>query len=139
MQCKKRLSDDVKAQIIALSATGMTQVAIGQQLQLSQQVVSLTLRNYRERGSWCTAQRSGRPRATTDRTDNLIRRISTSHPTWSAKEISSELQCPPSVRTIQRRLHDKFHLTFYWLLRRENLDFSYFFFNTRNFWRQLYT
>ena len=50
--------------------------------------------------------RSGRPRATTSRTDKLIGRISHANPRLSANEISKEIFIEKKVsdRTVRRRL-----------------------------------
>jgi transposase len=104
------LSPEQRAQIVVLSKNGMPQVCIAAQIGVSQQVVSYTLKSYKSNGSYSSAQRSGRPRVTTKRCDTMIRRVCSANPTWSAKEISQEILSPPSVRTIQRRLHDEFNL-----------------------------
>jgi transposase len=104
------LSETTRAQIVALSSTGMKQAAISSRLHVSQQVVSLTLQKFRSSNSFASATRSGRPRVTSPRDDIMIRRISMQHPTWSSREISAEIPSTISARSIRRRLHDEFHL-----------------------------
>ena len=60
-------------------------------------------------------KKTGRPRVTSERTDNLIKRIVTKQPTTSSTQISSELPLTSSVscRTIRRRLHDELDLKSY--------------------------
>lgn len=106
----RELSTEERAQIVAFSESGMRQIDIANRLMVSQSVVAKTLRKYRERGTFSSAKRQGRPRATTHRTDVMIRRVATIHPMWSAKEIAAELPAATSTRTIQRRLHDEFDL-----------------------------
>jgi transposase len=110
MPRNKEISTEKRAQIVALCKTGMKQTEVGERLGVSQQVVSLTWKKYRDQDCFESAHRSGRPHATTMRTDAMIRRVATIHPALSAKEIQAELPSTPSVRTIQRRLHDNFQL-----------------------------
>jgi predicted transcriptional regulator len=55
----KDLSAEKRAQIIALTDSGLTQVAICNQLGISQPLVSQTLKRYRGSETFSSGQRSG--------------------------------------------------------------------------------
>jgi transposase len=110
MPRNSEITPETRAQIVALSTSGMRQVDIGKQLKVSKQVVSATVRRCNGSGSFKSAQRSGRPKVTTSRDDNVIRRLAVRHPTWSSATINAELPTPISNRTVRRRLHDTFAL-----------------------------
>lgn len=112
MPRNKEIPATTRAQIVALSSTGMKQTAIAEQLNTSQQVVSATLKKFRTTGTFSSDRRTGRPRVTTVREDKMIRRLATQHPTWSSREINAEMPstCTVSTRTIRRRLSSEFEL-----------------------------
>ena len=100
----KELLQHQRSQIVAFCECGMRQFDIANRLGVTQSVVSKTLKKFQESSSFSSAVRSGRPPVTTQRTDIMIRRLSTVHPNWSAKQILHELPVTPSVTTVKRRL-----------------------------------
>jgi predicted transcriptional regulator len=104
------LSTATRAQIVAFSECGMLQIDIANRLNVSQSVISRTLKIYGTRGTFSSRKRSGRPKITTSRTDSMIRRQVLARPMITAREISTEICNAPSIRTIQRRLHTDFNL-----------------------------
>jgi transposase len=107
------LSQTKRAQIVALCECGMKQVDVSKQLGVSKQVVSLTIRRFKETKSFQSKSRSGRPRKTTPATDRMIRRLAVANPSVSSKAIASSLPTPVSSRLVRRRLHDEFDLKSY--------------------------
>lgn len=108
----RNISSESVAQMVAWNEMGMSQTAIATLLRLQQSVVSRCLKRYRETGSFSWLKTTGRPRVTTERTDNLIHRMSVADPTRSSTSIKSSLPDHVTVnrRTIQRRLQKDFNL-----------------------------
>ena len=109
---KKQILQETRDLIISMKDRGCTQVAISTVLKISESSISKILKSHQEYGSSCVKKRSGRPRVTTRRCDNLIKRYSVSKPTATASEIRANLPNPlvVSVRTIRRRLQKDFGL-----------------------------
>ena len=109
------LSTEKRAQIVALVKSGMTQTDVATQLNVSQPVVSITMRRFNETGGFASKKRSGRPKCTTMQTDRLIRRCVILNPSETSSQIV--LQLPPSRRisssTVRRRLSKQFGLRAY--------------------------
>lgn len=104
----KQVTDAVKTAIIALNEhSSLTQKEIGERYGISQNAVSSILKRYRETGSIEVAKRSGRPRKTTPRVDNMMKREVKKHPFASASEVKSAL-APAldhmALRTVRHRL-----------------------------------
>lgn len=106
------LSSELRAQIVALCDSGLSQTAVAKMLKLSRQCVNYTLKRFRETGSFKSKPRSGRPSVTSPATDRMIRRKVLIDPTISSTCISREL--PENVhvkpRTIRHRLLQKYGL-----------------------------
>ena len=102
------LSPKKRGIIAALYEQGLVQREISQKLGCSLSTVSRTLKRHKEdpQLNFTSKMRSGRPRATTSRTDKLIGRISHANPRLSANEISKEIFIEKKVsdRTVRRRL-----------------------------------
>ena len=109
---KKQILQETRDLIISMKDRGYTQVAISTVLKISESSISKILKRHQEYGSSCVKKRSGRPRVTTRRCDNLIKRYSVSKPTATASEIRANLPNPLVVsdRTIRRRLQKDFGL-----------------------------
>ena len=120
------ISREKRAQIKAYHDIGMAQTTIAERLGVSQSCVSKTIRRIQETGDFSSRPRGHRPRVTSERTDNIIRRNVLKTPTISSREIKSSLigilDNVPSTRTIRRRLHDDFHLKAYKPAQRPRLS-----------------
>jgi len=110
MPRNKELSSVTRARIVTFAECGYRQIDIAKRLNVSQSVVSRTIKSYKINQSFTSAHRSGRPKVTTAKTDAIIRRKICIRPMLSARQLSAEIINPPSIRTIQRRLHTKFNL-----------------------------
>lgn len=115
MGTKRDIPNEVRAQISVLSKEGLSQRQIATRLKVCQSAVSRCLRRIGELKSYNSRQRSGRPRITSIRDDNAIRRTATAHPLFTSRDVASAL--PPetkvSLRTIRRRLSKEMGLKSY--------------------------
>lgn len=106
------LSTEKRSNIILLREEGYSIRDISGRLNVSIGAIQRTIKRHTETGLVSSKKRSGRPLATTLRTDNLIRRLVAVNPCASSSFIQSQL--PPTVRvctaTIRSRLHKKFKL-----------------------------
>jgi transposase len=104
--CIDQLSDMERSAIITLEKVGWPHKDIAQALHCSENTVSLWVHRWRDEHSVADAERSGRPRCTTDETDQQIGLLSDQKPTSTPKDIKRELQLPVSFHTISRRLDE---------------------------------
>jgi transposase len=95
-----------RAAIVTLHKEGWTGRDIAQELHCSENTVSLWLTRWNETRSLEDAERSGRPRCTTDATDDAIEAFAEEKKRTVPKEIKKELQLDCSARTIRRRLEE---------------------------------
>ena len=113
---KKSLSEVQRAQIVALQGQNLSERLISAQMCCSKTAVHQAIAKYQEDGSYTDRKRSGRPRVSTAREDNLMRRIVMRSPTSSMKKIKAELLCRDrkvSHMTVSRRLSKEFNLKSY--------------------------
>ena len=113
---KRELTSEQRAQIEVLSNENLPQRAIAARLGIAQSTVSATIHRIGETQSYQSRTRSGRPRATTKRTDLMIRRAVVIQPTASSVSIRASLgglPVRPSARTIRRRLQKDLGLKSY--------------------------
>ena len=113
---KKSLSEVHRAQIVALHGQNLSERLISAQIGCSKTAVHQAIAKYQEDGSYTDRKRSGRPRVSTAREDNLMRRIVMRSPTSSMKKIKAELLRrgrKVSHMTVSRRLSKKFNLKSY--------------------------
>ena len=120
------ISPTKRAQIVALVNSGQKQIDVAEQLGVSQQLVSLTMKRWRDTDGFDSRRRSGRPRATTAATDRAIKRAVTINPIASSSSIAAALPTPISARTVRRRLSTECDLKANWpakkpLLTRKNV------------------
>lgn len=101
--CIDQLTEVQRAAIIALHEIGWLGRDIAQTLHCSENTASLWVRRWREDRSLRDAVRSGRPRCTTDETDQDIGIYSDAHPSALPRDVARELQLAVSVRTVARR------------------------------------
>jgi transposase len=104
--CIDQLTLVERAAIVTLHGVGWTGRNIAQELHCSENTVSLWLARWEETRSMEDTDRSGRPRCTTDDTDQEIGLLSDKKPTSTPKDIRHELQLPVSPHTISRRLDE---------------------------------
>ena len=109
----KHITNKVAAQIVMYRDVGWKQNAIAEKLNIYQSVVSRTVKRYRHSKTFSQLKKTDRPRVTSERTDNLIKRIVTKQPTSSQIYFELPLTSSVSCRTIRRRLHDEFDLKSY--------------------------
>ena len=101
--CIDQLTTVERAAIITLHGIGWTGRDIAQELHCSEQTVSLWMQRWKETRSLEDSERSGRPRCTTDETDQNITLYSDAHVNALPRDIVRELELPVSVRTVARR------------------------------------
>ena len=104
--CIDQLTTVERAAIITLHGIGWTVGDIAHELHCSENTVSLWLKRWEESRSLEDSERSGRPRCTSDETDQTIGLLSDKKPTITPKDIRRELQLPISSHTISRRLDE---------------------------------
>ena len=103
-----KLLSEKRAQIVALAESGMKQTCIASQLNVSQPVVSWTLRLHREMESFASRSRSWRPICTTAQTDRLIHRFALNKPRIMSSQValglprSTQVSCSTIRRLISR-------------------------------------
>ncbi len=102
--CIDQLTTVERAAIVTLHGVGWTGRDIAAAMKCSQQTVSLWINRWSSTHSLEVADRSGRPRCTTDDIDQQIGLYSNEHPTATPKDIKRELKLPVSIDTIDRRL-----------------------------------
>ena len=113
---KKSLSEVQRAQIVALHGQNLSERLISAQMGCSKTAVHQAIAKYQDDGSYTDRKRSGRPRVSTAREDNLMRRIVMRSPTSSMKKIKAELLRrgrKVSHMTVSRRLSKEFNLKSY--------------------------
>jgi len=104
--CIDQLTTVERAAIITLHGVGWTGRDIAEAIKCSEQTVSLWVSRWNSTHSLDDAERSGRPRCTTDDTDQSIGILSDKKPTLTPKDIRREMQLPVSPHTISRRLDE---------------------------------
>lgn len=104
--CVDQLTLVQRAAIVTLDKIGHTRSEIAQEIPCSLNTVGHWLRRWEEQHSLEDGERSGRPRCTTDDTDQTIGLLSDQQPTLTPKDIRRELQLPVSPHTISRRLDE---------------------------------
>ncbi|EZA62155.1 hypothetical protein X777_03762 [Ooceraea biroi] len=72
----RELSEGERAQIVLLHSLNMSQVKITKQMKCSRYAVQLTLKRFKETGTYANKPRSGRNRVTLEREDRLLIRDS---------------------------------------------------------------
>ena len=113
---KKSLSEVQRDQIIALHGQNLSERQISAQMGCSKTAVHQAIAKYQQDGSYTDKKRTGRPRVTTAREDNLMRRIVVRSPTSSINKIRAELMRRGrriSHMTVSRRLSKEFNLKSY--------------------------
>ena len=88
---KKSLTEVKRAQIVILHKEGVSERQIAERLSVSKTGVHQTITKHVSEGIFCDRKRSGRPRKTSIRDDNLIRRIVVRSLTSSTKKLQDAL------------------------------------------------
>jgi transposase len=104
--CIDQLTEVERAAIVTLHKVGWTGGDIAQALKCSENTVSLWVHRWDETRSLDDAERSGRPRCTTDDTDQDIMLHADAHVGDNPKDIIRELELDVSARTVRRRLNE---------------------------------
>ena len=104
--CIDQLTTVERAAIVTLHQLGWTGQDIAHTLKCSENTVSLWVNRWRDEHSVADADRSGRPRCTTDDTDQDIMLHSDAHVTDNPKDIVRTLNLDVSARTVRRRLNE---------------------------------
>jgi len=117
--CIDQLTLVERAAIVTLHGVGWTGQRIAQEIHCSENTVRLWLDRWRSTHSLADADRSGRPRCTTDDIDQEIGLYSDAHVQALPRDIVSELELPVSARTVaRRRLEIDLHI---YVQRREHV------------------
>lgn len=104
--CPDQLTEVERSAIVALDKLGWLHKDIAHTLRCSENTVSLWVSRWRDEHSVADAERSGRPRCTSDDTDVSIAEYSDAHVTACPKDIVRELDLDVSARTVRRRLNE---------------------------------
>jgi hypothetical protein len=109
------LTSAKRAQIITLHEQGQSERDISLSLNVPKTTVHDTLTRHADLKNFSSRKRSGRPRVTTSRDDNAIRRECVKNPMSSANEIKAQLPAlgNVSVTTVKRRLQCDLQLRAY--------------------------
>ncbi len=102
--CIDQLTLVERAAIVTLHGVGWTGRDIAQELRCDEHAVTRWVHRWQETRSLEDSERSGRPRCTTDDTDQDIGLYSNSHHKALPRDIRRELELPVSARTVRRRL-----------------------------------
>ncbi|XP_064120803.1 uncharacterized protein LOC135225396 [Macrobrachium nipponense] len=95
-----------RGRIIGLSESGATVTNIAHRIGRSVKMVRKWIRRWEEEGSVKTKPRSGRPRATSPRTDALIVAAAERHPMRTSAQHTEHLGLNCNPMTLRRRLHE---------------------------------
>jgi transposase len=95
-----------RAAIVTLHGLGWLHKDIAHTLKCSENTVSLWVQRWRDEHSVRDAERSGRPRCTSPRTDAAIEAFADEKVSVVPKDIVRELELPLSARTVRRRLDE---------------------------------
>ena len=108
MPKRRNLTIEKRSSVVTLCDEGYSQRNIAKKLKISLCAVQSILKKKRETGTVADRPRSGRPRATTNRVDRSLVRLSLSDRRASSKILKSQLQdvtgSSLSTRSIRRRL-----------------------------------
>lgn len=106
----KEVTPRKRCSIVSLRKTGMSIRAIACLLHLPKSTVCNIVQRGKVSAYGTRKTRSGRPRVTTPRDDNMIKRLATTNPSISSTEIRCQLPLRCSTQTIRRRLVNQFNL-----------------------------
>lgn len=104
MGCIDQLSEVERAAIVTLDKVGWLHKDIAQVVKCCENTVSLWVNRWHDEHSLADAERTGRPRCTTDDTDQGITLYSNTHHNAVPSAIRNELELDVSNRTVRRRL-----------------------------------
>jgi transposase len=104
--CVDQLTLVERAAIVTLHGVGWTGWDIAQELQCDEHAVTRWVRRWQETRTLDDSERSGRPRCTTEETDEKIAQLSDKSPTSTPKQIIQQLYLPVSPHTVSRRLDE---------------------------------
>jgi transposase len=104
--CIDQLTEVERAAVVTLHGLGWTGRDIAQVIKCSENTVSLWVTRWRDQRSVEDAERSGRPRATSDEVDQDIMQYSDAHVTDTPRDIVRTLELDVSARTVRRRLDE---------------------------------
>ena len=107
MPPKKQLSEIKRAQIVALSGEGYSQVEIASKMECSRKGVQTTIKRYKETKPFKNRKGQGSKKSTTVREDRSLKRASLADRRKSSSELAAELREGPnkniSARAVRRR------------------------------------
>ena len=104
--CIDQLTEVERSAIVTLDKLGWLHRNIAEAIHCSENTVSLWVNRWCDEHSVADAERSGRPRCTTDDTDQDIMLHSDAHVNDNPKDIQREMELECSSRTIRRRLNE---------------------------------
>jgi transposase len=104
--CIDQLTLIERAAIVTLHQLGWTHINIAQEIHCSENTVTLWVHRWQQQHSLGDAERSGRPRCTTERTDERIEAFADEKVSVTPKDIVRELELPVSARTVRRGLDE---------------------------------
>ena len=124
MGTKASLLATQRTQITVLWQEGYSERMFASKLHCGKTAVHTAKVNFMKYGNYKDRKRSGRPRKSTPRDDNMMKRIVARSPTSSCQKIKiylSQKGAEISLKTISRRLCDQFNLKLYKPARKPRL------------------
>ena len=104
--CIDQLTLVERAAIVTLHGVGWTGCDIAQELHCDEHAVTRWVHRWQETRSLEDGERSGRPRCTTDDTDQDIMQYADTHVDDNPRDIVRQLELPVDRRTVRRRLNE---------------------------------
>lgn len=104
---RTRYGKAFKLKIIELFNKGKSQINIAKQLNINKSIVSRLISKYKATGKVEEPNTGGRPRKTTERTDQRIARLVKKTPFILSKNIVYQLKLNISSSTVRKRLLEK--------------------------------
>jgi len=104
--CIDQLTTVERAAIVTLHGIGWTGRDIAQELHCEEHAVTRWVQRWQETRSLEDAERTGRPRCTSEETDVAIEEFADEKKRTVPKQVKKELQLDCSARTIRRRLDE---------------------------------
>ena len=108
MPPKKQLSEIKRAQLVALSGEGYSQVEIARKMECSRKGVQTTIKRFKETKSFKNRKGQGRKKSTSAREDRSLKRAPLADRRKSFSELAAELRESAnkhiSALTVRRRL-----------------------------------
>lgn len=102
-----QLSLELRGRIVGMAQANKTSREIGEELGIPHTTVAYAIRRFKENGSNNDRPRSGRPALLTERSKNLLGRVTKTNRFGALKDISNQLPVEISRQTTKRALNER--------------------------------